>query len=77
MGDFTGLRLLDEVTERGLRGRPTRSKPGQPLGLSSIYSILRNPYYKRLVSHKGVWFPGKHEPLIDDETWEQVQLVLD
>src|SRR6202035_4887216 len=28
------------------------------------------------ILHKGEWYPGKHEPLIDRPTWERVQVLL-
>ena len=39
--------------------------------------MLRHPYYKGVISFQGVEYAGAHEPLVDEETWSQVQAVLD
>ena len=38
--------------------------------------MLRHPYYKGVVQFQGVEYAGKHEPLVDEETWQAVQAVL-
>ena len=38
--------------------------------------MLRNPYYKGLVTYRGVSYPGRHEPLVDELLFEQVQAML-
>ena len=49
---------------------------GRPLTRGNLYMILRNPVYVGLVVHKGTTYPGLHEPIVDRETWDQVQGVL-
>jgi len=44
---------------------------------SSIMRILRNPTYLGLIPFRGQTYPGKHEPIIDERTWNQVQALLD
>ena len=39
--------------------------------------MLRNPYYIGIVRYKGAEQSGTHEPLVDIETWQQVQRLLD
>jgi len=41
-----------------------------------LNKMLINPYYKGQVYFQGVLYPGKHIPLIDEKTWQQVQDVL-
>ena len=43
---------------------------------SKLHAILRDRAYIGEVSHKGEWYPGKHEPLIDRSTWNRVQKLL-
>ena len=37
---------------------------------------MRNPYYRGVVTYQGVHYPGTHQPLIDEATWQRVQTVL-
>ena len=76
-GDYTLLRLLDELDARGMTCAPSASLPERPLSRSTLNRMLRNPYYIGLVTWQGVRHDGNHEPLISRELWLQVQAVLD
>src|SRR5271165_3361399 len=41
-----------------------------------LYKILSNPIYLGRLTHKGQVHAGLHDPIIDRETWERVQLLL-
>jgi DNA invertase Pin-like site-specific DNA recombinase len=72
-----GLRqLLDEGTRRGLDVPATATKPAKPLYLSHLHSLLKHPFYKGVVRYMKVEYPGRHEPLVSEETWDRVQQVL-
>lgn len=43
---------------------------------SSVHNILKDRAYIGEILHKGQWYPGKHEPLIDRTTWNRVQALL-
>jgi site-specific DNA recombinase len=43
---------------------------------SSIHAMLHDRAYIGEVEHKGQWYPGKHEPLVDRATWDRVQTLL-
>ena len=75
-GDWTLSLLADALEDRGLTSRPTRSRPGKAIRINSLQKILRTPYYKGEVVYRGVNYPGRHEPLVDPQTWQQVQTVL-
>jgi site-specific DNA recombinase len=45
-------------------------------GRSKLYAILTDRAYIGEVSHKGQWYPGTHEPLVDRATWDRVQVLL-
>ena len=68
--------LTNHLTAQGLTTVPTPSRPSHPLGHNKLLAILRNPYYRGIVTYQGVQYPGKHQPLIDDATWQRVQTVL-
>ena len=68
--------LTNHLTAQGLTTAPTPSRPSHPLGHNKLLAILRNPYYRGIVTYQGVQYPGKHQPLIDDATWQRVQTIL-
>lgn len=39
--------------------------------------MLRNPYYYGVVTYDGETFPGAHQPLVDQGTWNSAQQHLD
>ena len=41
-----------------------------------LYKILSNPIYLGRLTHKGQVHNGLHDPIVDKETWERVQLLL-
>ena len=56
---------------------PTARKPAKAVTGAQLHRMLRHPYYKGVISFQGVEYAGAHEPLVDEETWNQVQAVLD
>ena len=64
--------LAERLAEEGRRFRP--SSPRFPR--SSLHSILRDRDYIGEIEFRGQWYPGKHEPLVDRETWDRVQALL-
>ncbi|MCG7427907.1 recombinase family protein [Helcobacillus sp. ACRRO] len=76
-GENTVVSLLTEATARGLTTVPTPKRPSGPVGRSTFFKLLRNPYYIGIVRYKGAEQSGTHEPLVDVETWQQVQRLLD
>ena len=41
-----------------------------------LYKILSNPIYLGRLTHKGQVHDGLHDPIVDQETWDRVQLLL-
>jgi site-specific DNA recombinase len=41
-----------------------------------LYKILSNPIYLGRLIHKGQAHDGLHDPIVDRETWDRVQLLL-
>ena len=67
---------LDTLIEKlAAEGRLFRSSmPKFPR--SSVHNILKDRAYIGEIEFRGQWYPGKHEPLIDRETWDRVQALL-
>jgi site-specific DNA recombinase len=75
-GDWTILSLLAELTRRGLKTVPGPKTASKPLSDSQLHHLLRHPYYLGLVRYRGAIYPGKHERLVEPETWQKVQATL-
>lgn len=42
----------------------------------SIYAILRSPLYKGCIRYGGKIYAGKHDKIVDEETWEMAQKMM-
>ena len=69
--------LATALTARGVRTLATPRIPSKPLTEGALHKILTNPYYTGVITFQGVQYPGRHQPLIDVETFDRVQVVLD
>jgi site-specific DNA recombinase len=76
----TGLYSLSDMVilleARGLRSRGSRRYSPQPLSLNGVHNLLSCPYYAGIVSYNGKQYPGRHEPLVSQDLFDQVQAVL-
>lgn len=54
-----------------------RSRRGNPFENRTIQYILTNPFYKGDIRWNGIYREGKHEKLIDNETFEKVQVRIE
>ena len=75
-GNWTVRQLADHLNTLGLSIPPTPRRCAKPITATRLHEILRHPYYKGIVTFQGVEYPGKHEPLVDSQTWQTVQTIL-
>ena len=75
-GNWTVRQLADHLNTLGLNIPPTPRRCAKPITATRLHEILRHPYYKGIVTFQGVEYPGKHEPLVDSQTWQTVQAIL-
>jgi site-specific DNA recombinase len=75
-GQWTVAALADHLADRGLSTVKTPRVPSKPINEGKLNKFLVNPYYKGCVTFRGAIYPGKHEALIDELTWQQVQDIL-
>lgn len=76
-GAFTPRRILEKATnEWGLRTRKRPKGGGIPLHLSSMYALLKNPFYAGVFRWEGVVHQGKHPPMVALSEFEKVQALL-
>ena len=66
-----------ELLDRSLTCTPTPKRPSRPVGLTTIQTMLANPYYKGDVVYQNTVYDGIHPPLVDPEIWYKVQTVID
>ncbi len=75
-GNWTVRQLADHLNTLGLNIPPTPRRCAKPITATRLHEILRHPYYKGIVTFQGVEYAGKHEPLVDSQTWQTVQTIL-
>jgi len=49
---------------------------GRSFERGALYHLLRNRIYRGEVIHKGIAYPGEHEPIVSEELWNAVQATL-
>ncbi len=62
--------------EWGFRTRAKKRVPSIPLVHSTIYDILKNPFYSGRFLYSGVWYEGSHEKAVEPEIFDQIQIML-
>jgi site-specific DNA recombinase len=75
-GNWTTRAIAAHLERRGLRSRATPKVPSRPVRVKTIQEVLRNPYYIGVVVYRGKRVTGRHERLIDRETFDHVQALL-
>jgi len=64
-------RVAQELNSYGLT-----TKTGKPWSKGNLYHILRNCIYVGKMPHKGKTYDGEQEAIMDQDTWDRVQLYL-
>jgi site-specific DNA recombinase len=72
------LDCLNEVAAKGWTTKRVVTKAGkatggEPFSRSTLYTLLTNRIYLGEVAHNEEWFPGEHQPIVDAETFDEVQ----
>ena len=75
-GGWTVAGITEELHKRGLTTVPTPKMAEGPVGTRQIHGMLKNPFYTGIVTFKGANYPGRHEVLVDSETFDRVQIIL-
>ncbi len=53
-----------------------KSRGGGLISRGHLHKILTNPIYVGRLCHKGRFYEGQHAAIIDRETWDRVQSLL-
>ncbi|GHU53589.1 hypothetical protein AGMMS49975_12050 [Clostridia bacterium] len=75
-GEWTVSDLAEHLALRGLTTRPTLKLPSKPIDGKALNKALVNPYYKGVVRFADNYYPGRHQPLTEETTWQRVQDIL-
>lgn len=75
-GEYAISSLADALAERGLRALPQGAGPAKPLVRGMVFKMLTNRYYLGIVKFNGAEYPGLHEAIVSDDTFERVQELL-
>ncbi|MCG3777284.1 MAG: DNA-invertase hin [Nitrospira sp.] len=74
------LKVVDELNSKGIvtkkRGNSERQPGGAPFTYGSLAYLLKNRTYLGQTGYGGSWFAGEHEPILDQDTFEQVQALM-
>jgi DNA invertase Pin-like site-specific DNA recombinase len=65
----TGYRSKTYLSQSG------RTKEGRYLDKGTLYKILGNRVYIGDIGHKGQYYPGLHQGIIDREIWDKTQAI--
>lgn len=67
---------LDIARRLNAAGYRTRGKRGSiPFSKDTVCSMLKNPFYKGVVTYKGDEFPGRQTALVDADLYERAQAM--
>ncbi len=77
----SATKLAQELRRAGHRTKSWTTqdgnqREGKPIDKGAIYKILANRVYLGEAVHKGVSYPGEHEPIVDRELWDKVHAIL-
>ena len=61
---------------RSLAAEGIRTKRQRPIDRGYLYILLNNRTYIGEAVHKGVSYPGEHQPIIARELWDKVHSIL-
>jgi site-specific DNA recombinase len=75
------LPVLQEATRRGLLTKRWTTEDGhvrggQRIAKGTMHGMLTNAIYTGMLDHKGALYPGEHERIIDQNTWDRVHETL-
>ena len=67
-GNYTIKRLVETMAQEGFRNRS-----GKEIGKSSFHHFMSDPFYCGRITWNGQEYQGKHEPIITEELFDEVQ----
>jgi site-specific DNA recombinase len=77
--ELGAVRLLKEYLDAAGIVSKSRTAPdgrcygGKPIARGALHHMLQNRIYRGEIVHKDQAYPGEHEPIIDEDLWQEVQ----
>ena len=73
--------LMHELTAAGHRAKSWTTQDGKerqggPIDRKALYGYFANRVYLGEAVHKGISYPGEHESIIDQATWDKVHAII-
>jgi len=76
-GQYSVPQILDIANNEWKLNSPKKRKTGgNPISISGLYDILKNPFYYGLLKRGGVEAWGKHSAMITEDDYNKVQQLL-
>lgn len=75
-GTHSLVTLCEEMNRRGLTTRPTPKHPAHTITFISLHKLLKNPFFYGEHSWSGQIWKGSYEPIITQQLFNQVQVLL-
>jgi site-specific DNA recombinase len=79
-GLYSPERIVNTANKEWGYTTPSKKKSGgKPMARSSIYTLFTNPFYYGVFESprgSGVWHKGSHRPMITEEEFNRVQVLL-
>src|SRR5690606_15427944 len=74
----SATKLVAELNGAGYRNKPRNgASRGNRFDKTQIYKILHNRIYLGEIGHKGTWYPGEHQAIIDQALWDKAHKVFE
>lgn len=72
------IKAIAEIAahEWGLRTKTRKRSGGNTLALSAVYKLFTNPFYAGLIAWEGKIHPGKHDPMVTLDEFDEVQRII-
>ncbi|MGB3952854.1 MAG: recombinase family protein [Solirubrobacterales bacterium] len=75
-GSFPLIDLAAFMEAKGLRSPATPKVSARAFGGNRLSRLLGNRFYTGIVTYRGESHPGRHDPRIDEATFEEVQELV-
>ena len=72
----SGERSIDELSTKACDLGLSYQKSGKPVPTSTVYKILRNPFYAGRFVWNNRMYQGRHESIISMKLWKEIENVL-
>lgn len=72
----SGRVLLEELRQQGIVTKQRPQRAGSHFQRGPLFYLLSNRTYLGEVKHRGIYYPGEQDPIVDSPLWEAVQATL-